>query len=299
MKTDSLGRRRRDLRQPLKDHVYQVTERDISWLSFIHRHAGRLPTSFLYHHSIHTHSNYTKAQQRLTVLFNELKLLSRPQQQFDANGRHYYHEMIHELSPKGIELLKDIGEYSEYAPSMRGSFPHQILLSCISASFELSARNVYYLYTPQHKILEAVGHDHRIDLDGDKFTPDEVFMLTIDGKNVLIFLEIDRGTEPTESENEKRKSWKRSVAQYKKLIGEKKYKELFGVTCGALLMVVTSSQAKKDGILRAVANEFDGKCNYILVHHIPDFGCAFYLPKPQNMMKVEWARCGHPPFKLL
>lgn len=296
MKTDSLGRRRRDLRQPLKEHVYQVTERDIAWLSFIHRHAGRLPTTHLYEATADTHRNFTKAQHRLNTLFQELKFLKRPQFQFDANGRHYYHEMIYELSQVGIEQLKNRGLHSEYAPSLQGAKDHQLLLSCLSASFELSARKHGYSYTPQHEILEAVGHGLTINLaeeeePKDEITPDEVFMLSHGDQKLLLFLEVDRGTEPLTSK-QNRKTWERNVRQYISLIREKKYKELFGVNCAAMLLIVSPSAERNESILKMVGKQLGKKCSFILTHHVPEFACAFYLPKPMDVLAIPWLRYG-------
>lgn len=296
MKTDTIGRRLRHVRQPVKLQTHHVTPRDITWLAFLHRHGGRLPTSYLHDFTKDEYVNLKKSSERLKVLHHELRLIDRPFQQFETLDPRK-NELVHEVSPTALELLKDEGLYSDYAPSARGAFKHQLMLSCVSASFELNAREKGYAYTPQHELLERVGHDHTIDIDGDKFVPDEVFKLTIDGKDLLIFLEIDRGTEPTESEA-KRKSWKQSIGQYRKLIGHKLYKERFDVTCGGLLMVVTISPSKQAGILKVVHDTFDGSCNYILVHNIPEFGRVFHPPQLLDMLGAQWNRAGYPPFRL-
>lgn len=296
MKTDSLGRRDRFKRQLSKDVTHHLTPRDIEWLSFLHRHGGRLPTSYLHNSSKHTHKDLYSSQIRLRILY-DLGLLDRPTAQL-ATLDPRYNEMVHEVSPKGLAVLKDEGLYSEYAPSMRGSFKHQVMLSCISASFELNAREDGIIYTPQHVLLERLGTDHRIKLDSGDFTPDEVFMLSVDGKSLLLFLEVDRGTEPTESDSLVRKSWTRSVAQYKELIGQAKYKTRFGVSCGAFLLVVTVSRAKQAGILKSVDKEC-GASPYILTHYLPEFGTYFHPPMLLDMLGVKWERCGNKPFSLL
>lgn len=296
MKTDSIGRRARHIRQPLKEQKHFVTPRDITWLAFLHRHGGRLPTSYLHDYTKANYTCFEKSSERLKTLHHELRLIDRPFQQFETLDPRC-NELVHEASQLALDLLKEQGLYSDYAPSPRGAFKHQLMLSCVSASFELNSIDRGYKYTPQHELLERVGHDHTIDIEGDKFVPDQVFMLTIDGKDLLIFLEIDRGTEPTESEA-KRKSWKQSIGQYQKLIGGKLYKERFNVTCGALLMVVTISPAKQAGILKVVHDSFDGRCNYILVNNLPEFGRIFHPPRLLDMLGAEWSRCGYPPFKL-
>lgn len=237
------------------------------------------------------------ARMRLRALY-DMGYINRPTAQV-ATLDPRFNELVHEISQKGIEVLKDEGLYSAYAPTMKGSFKHQVMLSCISASFELNARQHGYIYNPQHVLLERLGNDHHIKLNSGNFTPDEVFMLTVDGKSLLLFLEVDRGTEPTESDSLVRKSWTRSIAQYCELIGEKKYQSRFGVACGAFLLAVTVSPAKQKGILKAVEKEFNGPCSYILTHHLPEFGFYFHPPLLLDMMGVHWQRCGHPPFTLL
>lgn len=295
MKTDIIGRRVRHLRQPNKLHKHIVEPRDIRWLAFLHRHGGRLPTSYLHDATKDTHKSKDYTLERLKILYQELKLIDRPFQQFETLDPRQ-NELVHEISPTGLTLLKQEGLYSKYAPSMKGAFKHQVMLSCVSASFEINARDRGYTYTPQHEILEKVEQDHHIKLPTDNFTPDEVFMLTIDGKSVLLFLEIDRGTEPTETGEMNRKSWSRSIRQYRQLIGHKLYKEHFGVDCGALLLVVTISKAKQDGILKAIEAEYNGPCNYMLVHHLTEFGREFHPPLLLDMLGVKWQRAGHPPF---
>ena len=176
---------------------------------------------------------------------------------------------------------------------MRGSFKHQLMMSCLLASFELNTKGTPYTFTPQHEVAKK---GTIIQVDGDTVSPDAVFKLSKEGKDVLIFLEVDRGTEPTETGALNRKSWTRSINQYKKLIGSRLYKDIFNVDCGALLLIVTISEAKQNGILKVVKDTFNGPCNFILTHHLPEFGRAFHPPKKLNMLGTVWKRCEHPDF---
>lgn len=306
MLTDSLGRRVRYKRQPKteltssnKPRTYRTLERDVLWLSFLHRHGGRLPTSYLHDSTKEGYVSLDNTRRRLQILFQNTRLIDRPFQQFETLDPRR-NELIHEISPIGLQLLRDEKLFSPYAPTMGGSFQHQVMLSCISASFELNAREHGFTYTPQNVLLERIKRDHTITLaERDEFTPDEVFMLSKDGKDLLIFLEVDRGTEPNISAKDTRKSWKRSIRQYKELISSKLYKERFDVTCGALLVVVTISKAKQANILKVVETEHKGKCPYTLVTNLPQFGREFHPPLLLDMLGTSWARCGYEDFKII
>lgn len=293
MKThDTLGRKLRHVKQKDGTEV-SLTLTDIEMFAFLHRHGGRLPTSYL--HSARGLTNLQSSSVRLKHLARA-GYLKRPDAQYETKDSEY-NELVHELSPKAIALLKSEDAYFEYAPSMKGAFKHQVMLSCISASFELNAKKHGYQFYPQHVILNGIKRDHHIQIDKEHFTPDELFMLVIDGKPLLIFLEVDRGTEPTETKRTTRKSWGRSIAQYRKLIANGIYKQRFNAQAGALLLIVTISQAKEDGILRAIESEFKGPCNFMLVRNMPEFGRIFHPPLVLDMLGQPWARAGYAPFK--
>lgn len=287
---DTLNRLYRGAPQllPKNQRRLLLQPRDIGWFSFLHRHGGRLPTSYLYQLTKETHTNLQRASERMKDLARN-GYLTRPFQQFETADPEY-NELVHELTPKAIEVLKAEGLYSERVPSPHGAFKHQVMLSCLTSSFELGAKDRGFAFIPQHKLGDPV-----ITIDGDRVAPDGIFMLKIDGKELLVFLEVDRGTEATSSENLNRKSWKRSIKQYKRLIRDGLYKEHFGVTCGALLLVVTISDAKVSGIKKVIADEL-GACNYVLLHSIPEFGRIFHPPKIIDILSVKWKREGHGDF---
>lgn len=290
---DAINRRDRFSRKP-NGSIHEVTERDVEWLAFIHRHGGRLPTSYIHEFTAVEYGNLQATQVRLKHLFHELKLLERPFQQKETD-KPRSNEIVHQISKEGLNLLKDEGVYSEYSPTMFGAFKHQVFQSCVSASLELNTLGTEFLFTPQHEL----GKDITMHVNGDKVTPDLVCMLTKGKKNLLLFVEVDRGTEATISSNPNRKSWNRSVKHYKKIIGDGLYKNHFGIDAGALLLVITISKAKQDGILSVVKKEFPGNCNYILTQSIPEFGRAFKPPKQLDLLGTYWERHAPNPFKFL
>lgn len=281
-------------RNPLGEN-HHPTKRDLEWLSFIHRHGGRLPTSYI-HDATSSHlANALTTSRRLKYLFHELKLIDRPLQQVETLDPRK-NELIHELSDKGLKLLKEEGLYRENAPSPHGAFKHQVMLSCVSASLELNTLGTDLTFVPQHEVIQDALH---MDVEGDKVAPDLVVKLVDEGKEVLLFVEVDRGTEPTDTNNMNRKSWRRSVQQYKKIIERGLYKDHYGVNCGALLLVITISPDKQQGILNVIRDEMPKGCNYILLKNIPEFGSYFRPPKVLHLLNTEWERYNNTPFKFI
>ncbi|MFZ2170090.1 MAG: hypothetical protein WAW61_10695 [Methylococcaceae bacterium] len=112
------------------------------------------------------------------------------------------------------------------------------MVACITASIELATlqtKNIRYI--GQDEILErAQTHLYfpvTIDYDGKKITkelkPNGLFGLEYhqDGKAFYRFflLEADRATEPTKAGTYQRKSYKRTILQYREFIGKGLYKD--------------------------------------------------------------------------
>jgi hypothetical protein len=296
MKTDTLGRRLRTRRQPDKTLTPEVRPRDDAWINFLLRHGNLLTIDYLHAFTKADFVNLTKSNDRQAKLFNELKLLNRPAQQFDPNGCFLFRRLIHSASPLAVDRTKALGTFSEYWPSPKGSFPHQLLVSAVSASFELSCMGTAWAFTPQHEVLERAGRGMTIDIDGDDLIPDLVIKLTRDGRSILLFVEIDRGTEPNWSDS-KRQSHGSKIQKYKKLIGGKLYKDLFKVDCGAFLLIITSSATTQTAITdEVIPRIYETPCSYILTHYIKGFGTNFFVPDPIDIFNIQWKLSGHPPF---
>ena len=171
------------------DKRVNLTKRDLLWFEFLHRHGERLPTSYLHEYTADRWKHFTASKLRLTDLFHEKNTahkgtyILRPFQQF--NMRNYLeNEVLHVNSPRAIQALKDEALFSNYVPSPGGSFHHQVITSCITASFELCCLiNGNIRYIPQHEILENANSPLKIDIDGG-LIPDGFFGLEKNGKSV-------------------------------------------------------------------------------------------------------------------
>ena len=155
---DAIGRRSRERPSSTGKRV-TPQERDLLWFQKIHQH-GPLSSTYLHAFSKHIRCNGKRARDRLTDLFNEEctphmgAYLERPFQQFNTYDARYQ-DLVYDLTPSAIVALKENGMWHEYAPGHSGPWVHRYMVSCITASIELSTLTDPTLeYIPQEAILE-------------------------------------------------------------------------------------------------------------------------------------------------
>jgi hypothetical protein len=246
------------------------------------------------------------ASNRLKDLFHEKntphggRYLTHPLKQFETLDPRS-NELVHALRPPAIAALKEAGLFSSHAPTPGGTFKHQLMVSCITASIELQARDLGYGYISQQALLERADTNLVIDFSKMKnvavdglLIPDALFALEIDGKFLVFFLEADRGTEPERTKS-MRKSWRHNLEQYHKLIHNGLYKDIFKLKAKAVLLNITISNKRRDNMVAMVSQK---GCSYILSRSIPEFGRYFKPPKTMNLLDVAWMRKGYPPYKI-
>lgn len=288
---DSLGRRNLvvydsydgiKVKRIPSDKPVSLQSRDIEICAFAHRHGGYvLPT---YPHKLLSDSRtpqYTK--KRFTPLFHDLKLLDY----VILNRRAENDKALYKLGTEGKKLLEANGLLFSNTPNNSDSVQHDVMLSCVSGTFETDCKNTPYTYHPQHKVVDSPY----IEIGGDKVYPDCTFMLEREGKKLLVFLEVDRATEASHSTRRK-SSWTWKLKMYKKIIGDRLYKEIYNHDGGAVLCVVTVHKAKQESIL-AEANRVIGKCPYILVTYESGFGVLYNPPEELKMLTRTWMRNGY------
>lgn len=290
---DRLGRRLRTRRVSNGDRIV-LTERDFEWLSALHRH-GPLPTSYLHSFTKDRWRDYRMASRRLALLFHEAGVIDRPSRQFETLDPRS-NELVHALSPKGIDILKEAGLHSDYAVVPGGPFRHRLMVSCITASIELGAKERGWRYIPQHKLLERAQTTLVIDIDG-LLRPDALFALEMAGKYLIFFLEADRATEPLETKHI-RKSFRRTVEQYRELIGQGRYREKFRLKANALLLNITVSKVRLDHMMRMIDEVYSKACPYLLNYHLPEFASLFKPPPVMDLLGAVWGRAGQSEYRI-
>jgi hypothetical protein len=280
-------RRRHAPRQPDTLRSTVVNDRDVEILTFIHLHGGMLTTDIIFQYAKTNglYQNHASLSRRLKELYHDAGVLDRPVGQRQIAHPERY-PLVHRVSEKGELALKARNRLSAYAPRPWGPYRHNMLNACVYASYALNAQDAGITLTP---------------VDNRRVKPDTLFMLTINGKHVLVFLEIDRATESGHADDDKRKSWGRSVKEYQQIIGEKRYKQHYDVpaTCGAQVHVVTTQFAMQQKILREIERVFPQGCPYILTHTCGEAGEETHPVPYLNMLGVAWARHGHGTFQYL
>jgi hypothetical protein len=108
----------------------------------LHRH-GPLSTRYLVAYSQLLRKSATRAKDRLTDLFNEDDTphngtyLDRPWQQFETLDARQ-NDLVYDLTPQSIRVLKAQGLWSDDAPHPGGSWKHTYMTAAITASIELA-----------------------------------------------------------------------------------------------------------------------------------------------------------------
>lgn len=306
-----MGRRTRKKRQPTdkttptgKPRTFQVVPLDLEWLSFLHRHHGRLPTSYLYDATKTKRTDALWVSKRLRDLHHELRLIDRDPSQLETLDPRW-NELVHDISDEGIKLLQANERYSPFLPARGNPYKHSVFNSCVSASAELNARTYEHIeYRSLYDLVEHAQSKLEFQIDNDVLKPDSAFMLIKGGKALLVFVEVDRGTEQKKHSDSNKKTISKSIRQYRKLIAGGMFYEQMKLprNVGAMVLFITVSPGKQANIIKQVATEFEdvgGKCNFILLSNIPEFGDIFHPPKLLDILGRKWERSGLPEFSLV
>lgn len=307
--TDALGRRTRMIRQPRGRRI-GLQPRDLLWFEKLHRH-GPLPTSYLYAFSEHLAKDRCRTLKRLADLYNEGGYLDRPKQQFQTIDARY-NQLVYELNERAERVLQREGRFSDHAAGPGGPWVHRLMVSCVTASLELAAEARSDLrYIPQHAILDRAGvglgtsvtYEHPVTgqtHNGD-LIPDAICGLEYcDGKRPrrrFFLIEADRNTEPNRSGRFDRKSFRKSILQYREYIGRGLYKEHLKLDDPVAVLTVTTSTRHMQNLINLVAEIApSGKNSFLCFQAVPAFGSPFKPPQPlPTLLTGPWERAGHAP----
>lgn len=286
--------------------------RDLTWLDAIHRH-GPLSSSFLIEFAKPLGKNEKRAQERLADLFHEDNTahggpyLQRPAQQFQTLDARY-NQIVSDLSPAGTQALKQTNAWHDESGPQGGPWWHKFMIASITASIELAClERSDVVFIPQWKILERaqsrleanIRYTDPISGEAIRKTlkPDALFGLeyrAAGGSRFRFFVvEADRSTEPLTTTNFNRKSARRSFAQYRAYIEQGLYKKHLNLTAPLLVLNVTSSEARRDALIKTLVSETPGGNEYMLFQHWDAFEVPPSVPKPNPLlMNGSWQRAG-------
>ncbi|MCB1418701.1 MAG: replication-relaxation family protein [Notoacmeibacter sp.] len=270
------------------------TEREVRWLSFIERHG---PQSSIYLHELtrDTHRDRDTSLRQMQKL-RAGGFLTCPRQQ-RATENASFNPYIYDLTPKARDWLDD-ENLTEATIRPTGHWVHQYMVSCITASIDIGLQRKGLTYIPGHKILERAKTTLSVDLGRKKLTPDQLFGIDYGGLYRFFCLEADRGTEPKDTKAA-RKSYRSTIEDYAAFIGDKRYKQHYGLTAGMLLLYVFSSRTNERRFLETVSAMLGNRSTYILTQTIPGFHAYLKPPGMLNQLTQQsWNRAKSEPFDI-
>jgi len=309
---DAIGRRLRERRVP-NGKVKRPTARSLIWLEKLYRH-GPLPSSYLHAFTRHLCRNEAWSRRELADLFHEDSVhgrpyLDRPWQQFNTmDARH--NDLVYDIAEAGVSALREAGLASASSTDRAGPWVHRCMIACITASIELAAidmgtlrflfRDAITKAPPTVSVPVSLGSQRQ----ERALIPDAIFALayrTERGERYRLFaLEADRGTEPGRYHAFHRKSYLRTVLQYREYVGRGLYKSHLGLSASMLVLNVTTSEARLRNLVSLVADSSPaGSNSFMLFQSLPSFGRFFKPPKllPQ-LLHEPWLRAGHDPLRI-
>ncbi len=270
------------------------TARETRWLKFIERHG---PQSSIYLHELtrDTHRDRDTSLRQMQKL-RAGGFLTCPRQQ-RATEHANFNLYIYDLTPKAREWLER-NALDENTVRPTGHWVHQYMVSCITSSIDIGLQRKGLTYIPAHKILERSGATLSAKFGRKKLTPDQLFGIDYGGLYRFFCVEADRGTEPKDSKSA-RKSYRSTIEDYATFIGDKHYKQHYGLTAGMLLLCVFSSKANERRFLDIVEEILGRRSAYILTLTIPGFHGYFRPPCVlAELVASRWSRAKHAAFDL-
>ncbi|MCG8449641.1 MAG: replication-relaxation family protein [Pirellulales bacterium] len=223
-----------------------------------------------------------------------------------------YNQLVYELNEPAKRVLQREGRLNDHAPRPGGPWLHRLMVSCITASSELAAEARPDLrYIPQHAILDRVGvglgafvaceHPVTGQTHSGDLIPDAICGLEYrNGKRLrrrFFLIEADRNTEPNRSGRFDRKSFRKSILQYREYAGGGLYKEHLKLDDPAAVLTLTTGARRMQNLVDLVAEIApSGKNSFLCFQTAPAFGSPFKLPQPlPTLLTGPWARAGHAP----
>ena len=200
------------------------------------------------------------------------------------------------------------------------------MTSCITASFEIGTLGTSMRYIPAYRILERAsvktgrsyselsfpvpmcdmqtGEVMPSPATGEPYTrdlkPDALFGLEYqkpDGSSYMFFaVEADRATESHTSDTTNRKTFTRSVLQYRQFVGAGLYKKYLQLTAPMLVLYITTGSAQRMQHMLGIVEELsaNGWNSYLCFQNQPAFGVPFKPVRPVcGLLYEPWMRAGN------
>jgi hypothetical protein len=250
MRTDTLGRRKRNSSPQPKQHYFVLQPHDLAMFEAIAKH-GPLSTRYLYEFGKQGRISYQNCQRRLTELYNgdpSGPFLTRPPRQFDGMEGHYQ-DLVYDLTPRARIALSEVGRLPKHPPAKTNSFLHDFMVACIGASIELSCKARGYRYISRSELLthpKSQGH-LALPIGTKKLIPDDLFGIEYPEGFRFFALEADRGTEPIRGKGE-RNTFGKKLTNYLEILNRGDFRTWWGLP-GITVLTVATSETRVGHIL--------------------------------------------------
>lgn len=192
--------------------------------------------------------------------------LSLPPQQ-RATEHAEFKPYVYDLTRHARDYLEDCG-LSEPTVRPTGHWWHALAVSQVTSSIDIAAARAGVGYLPAPVILGLKGAEFAIPVGRSKLIPDQLFALNYCGGFRAFVLEVDRGTEPKVSSS-KRKSWSRSIAQYRALIERDGIRKHYGLRANLLVLWVFTRPGRERRFID-LAERHGGDLNQVLLSQTVD-----------------------------
>jgi len=137
-----------------------------------------------------------------------------------------------------------------------------------------------------------------ITIDQQKLIPDQLFALNYGGSFRAFMLEIDRGTEPKTSASA-RKSYAKSIEQYRQLVEQEIYKSHYGLKANLLILWVFSKRSNELRYLDMIAKVGGKLARTTLTQSWTDWGAGRAPRNVQSgLYSAFWNRANNNPIKI-
>jgi hypothetical protein len=293
-----------------------LTERDIALFKLLTRYVY-LPSDYIV---VFLRGDKRTWQDRLKHLTGA-GYLARPRQQrqhSNANSR----PLIYSLADRGFNALRERGAERE-RPRAHSSFPHELMVCELMASFELGTRGRDVRLIMWDDVLRSESlpnttrespkpyhipvsvtvnrqllHTH-ISADGEPFGVARM----IDGRASYFFcpgVEADCGTEPVDTSDFARSSIYKKFVLYLAVEAQGLHRSHFGFP-NFYVPVITTTAVRAQSMMDVLKRITGGEGSKIFLFKTFPAFTSFEKPLPPSgrMLTEDWQRVGYPPFNFL
>lgn len=269
----------------------QLTDRDLRWLRHIAIH-GPQSSEFLLELVADTHRCRDTGLRRLKHLCDCGFLRLPPQQKQIAKAD--FNPYVYDLTRQAELLLRGLGDPETVRPS--GHWWHAFLTASITSAIAIEAVRRGYRYIPAHEILTRSGATLAIPYERRKLIPDQLFAIDYGGRFRSFVLEVDRGTEPYQSETA-RKSLKRMIESYANLSAKDALRSHYGLKSPLLVLFTFIAPRRAAQCLELLKAKPVSFSSVALVALVPS---GFIRSEPLRTATVAcWRRAMHSPLSLI